>query len=310
MFTRDERRLPFVPVTVAAMDAIRAAVPKGRPYATATYMALLELANERRGDRAAVTHAALIEMVGAGRTTIKDALANLVAAGVLELREQTHGRGRIENEYVIVEPPDSGDVVSDTLSRQATDPPSPNGQPVRARPSQPSAAQAEGQTEEEGQKSASAVQTVFDEWIAVTERPPARTKLTPERRGTIKRAVASHGLDDCLAAVRNIGRSEEARSGYGRGTRFDDVKHALGSAERIEKWRDWQPPTAPGQIGRGGPPTNGDLLRALDAWQHDDNTIEGTAHDLDRRDSHHPRSLAGGTGESAVGSGAAGGVRG
>lgn len=110
------------------------------------------------------------------------------------------------------------------------------------------------------------VSIIFHAWLGATERSQAKTKLSPERRTCIKRALVSHGLADCLAAVRNIGASVEARNGYGRGTRFDDIKHALGSSERIEKWRDWKPPSArPAANGHGGKPSPGDLLAELRA---------------------------------------------
>jgi hypothetical protein len=38
MFVRDGRTLPFIPVTAAALEAIRRATPKRRPYAVTTYM--------------------------------------------------------------------------------------------------------------------------------------------------------------------------------------------------------------------------------------------------------------------------------
>lgn len=86
------------------------------------------------------------------------------------------------------------------------------------------------------------VRQVFDEWLKATERDPARTKLTDDRKRRIAKALKSHGLDDCLAAVRHIGADKHsekcARNGYGRGTRFDDIEHALGDTERIERWRD------------------------------------------------------------------------
>ena len=85
---------------------------------------------------------------------------------------------------------------------------------------------------------------IYDAWLTATERNGAKTHLSPKRKQQIKAALKSHGYDDCLMAVENIGRSTEARTGYGRGTRFDDVSHALGNAERIEKWRDWKPPQA------------------------------------------------------------------
>lgn len=81
------------------------------------------------------------------------------------------------------------------------------------------------------------VVTVFDVWAKATDRD-GRTRLTPDRRRCIVRALKSHGMDDCLAAVRNIGADTWARGQNDRGTRFDDIKHALGDAERLERWRD------------------------------------------------------------------------
>lgn len=139
MFARDGRTLPFVPVTVAAMAAIRDATPKRRPYATATYVALLELCNEERTERVAISVPMLAERVGAGRTAVKTALVDLRAAGVVEVREQFHGRGQIENEYMVIEPSQEG-AQSDTPGRETTDPPgrhttgprSPHDRPARA----------------------------------------------------------------------------------------------------------------------------------------------------------------------------------
>jgi hypothetical protein len=89
------------------------------------------------------------------------------------------------------------------------------------------------------------VRSVFDAWVAATERDPARTKLTADRRRRIEKAIASHGVDDCSAAVRHIGQDAWARGANDRSRRFDDIEHALGSAERIERWRDQQPRQAP-----------------------------------------------------------------
>jgi hypothetical protein len=88
----------------------------------------------------------------------------------------------------------------------------------------------------------SPVELVYREWIAATERDGSRTPLTDARRTVIRKALASHGLEDCLIAVRNIGLDTWARGANDRGKRYDDIKHALGSAERIERWRDSTPP--------------------------------------------------------------------
>jgi biotin operon repressor len=127
LFARDGRTLPFIPVTVAAMRAIRERITQRRPVAVATYMTLLELANEDRTDRVAVTQKELTQRVGAGRTSVQQALADLQDAGVLIVRERHHGGARLENEYVVIEPDQA---VSDTAPPPATraTPRSPDGQ--------------------------------------------------------------------------------------------------------------------------------------------------------------------------------------
>lgn len=88
-----------------------------------------------------------------------------------------------------------------------------------------------------------AVAEVYEAWLTATNRDPAKTKLTPDRKTCIQRALKEYEPAECLAAVRNIGACVEARNGYGKpGHRYDDIKHALGSGERIERWRDWKAP--------------------------------------------------------------------
>lgn len=123
LFVRDNRTLPFIPVTVAAMIAIRTRVGSGRPFAVATYMALLELANEARADRAAVSQKDLVARVGAGRTTVQQALANLQLAGVLLVLERNHGGARLENEYVVIEPDQDVSDMAPPPATRATPPP-------------------------------------------------------------------------------------------------------------------------------------------------------------------------------------------
>lgn len=104
VFVRDGRTLPFIPVTVAAVGAIRQVDKRHRSYAGWTYINLLELANEGRSDRVAVTQREIVERVGAGRGTVQAALGHLQSVGVLLVEERFHGRGRQENDYVVVEP--------------------------------------------------------------------------------------------------------------------------------------------------------------------------------------------------------------
>lgn len=79
---------------------------------------------------------------------------------------------------------------------------------------------------------------VFDAWVTATERDPQRTKFIPERKRIIEKALKSHGLEVCLRAVTRIGKDAWARGANDRSQRFDDIKHALGNAERIERWSD------------------------------------------------------------------------
>lgn len=99
---------------------------------------------------------------------------------------------------------------------------------------------------------------IFDAWVTATGRDQAKTKPSPARRKMIDAAVDEYDLDDCLAAVTNIGRDSWAMGDNERGRPFNDLAHALGSgpanrAERIEKWRDWQPPPAGARNGNGQP---------------------------------------------------------
>jgi hypothetical protein len=256
MFVRDGRTLPYVPVTVVALDAIRGTCETPRsagerrsyPHALAVYIALLELANDERADRVAVTQRDLAEKARTSRSAVQAALGDLQAAGVVEKREQAHGRARIENEYVVVEPePAREEEVHENAPLPFSDAgvASDKSSHASARPSPPSEARTRD-SEEEQQRTRAPSDTalVFDEWVRATGRSAAKTKLSGERKRCIQKALASHGLDDCLAAVCNIGSSAEARAGYGRGQRYDDVQHALSSAERIERWRDWTPPLA------------------------------------------------------------------
>lgn len=123
VFVRNGRTLPYVPVTVAAMIAIRTRVEGNRPYALATYMALLEIANEGRSERVAVTQRELVERVGAGRTSVQKAIADLQVAGVLLVLERNHGGARLENEYVVVEPDQDVSDMAPPPATRATPPP-------------------------------------------------------------------------------------------------------------------------------------------------------------------------------------------
>lgn len=94
------------------------------------------------------------------------------------------------------------------------------------------------------------VDLVFGEWITATGRDAVRTKLTAGRRRRIVKAIESHGEEMCLAAVRNIGADPWAAGQNDRGRPFNDIEHALGTAERIERWAAG--PSRPATVGRRG----------------------------------------------------------
>lgn len=118
VFVRDGRTLPFFPVTVAAMKAIDEHVTKRKPYAIATYIKLIELANDDRTAQVAVTHRRLVLRTGASRSTVQRALKDLEAAGVLQIIERTHAGSRVENEYLLIEPGQQD--VADTPASERT----------------------------------------------------------------------------------------------------------------------------------------------------------------------------------------------
>lgn len=127
LFARDGRRLPFVPVTLAALAAIAAAAEDapGRrlAYARSLYLALLELANEGRGDRVPVSRKVLGERSGCSRDLVSDLRPLLEAAGVVVVRERAHHGQTLEHEWVVVEPAAAGVPEDRTPVAGSHDPP-------------------------------------------------------------------------------------------------------------------------------------------------------------------------------------------
>lgn len=116
-FVRDGRTLPFVPVTADATGAIRQACegqPRRLAYARSLYLALLELANQDRTDRVAVSRRALGEMGGCSRELVSELRPLLEGAGVVLVQERSHGGQVLEHEWVLVEPPGAPSGLNDT----------------------------------------------------------------------------------------------------------------------------------------------------------------------------------------------------
>lgn len=98
------------------------------------------------------------------------------------------------------------------------------------------------------------VQAVFDGWIAATGKSPTRTKLDSKRRNRIKVALKSHGLEDCLAAVRGWKASPHHRGENPQGTVYNDLDLLLRDAAHIEKFAT---------LGRTSTSSGGDFIDRL-----------------------------------------------
>jgi hypothetical protein len=96
IFVRDERTLPYVPVTMLALARIDDTVrPNRRAYARSLSLALLQCAADRKR---------LGGLAGMSADLVTDLVALLEAAEILRVEERYHDNQRIENEYVLTEP--------------------------------------------------------------------------------------------------------------------------------------------------------------------------------------------------------------
>lgn len=84
-----------------------------------------------------------------------------------------------------------------------------------------------------------ATETVFAEWSSVTARG-SRTKLDRKRRAVIDKALREYPLADVLDAVRGVRLSPFHMGDNDRKTTYNDLRHILGDAERLERFRDYQ----------------------------------------------------------------------
>lgn len=225
----DRRRAPFCWQNLDDLEAIRSRCPRANLSTTlAVYTTLTEMASKhhRNGGRAGFleTRNRIAELAGVSVRTADGALSRLAEFGLIGIEKRSEGRTRLPSRYCL-------------------EPHAAIAPPVQAQGSPLHISRASDSLKEDEDESTpcSQVAVVFAAWVKSTGRT-TRTELDAERRRTIEKAIASHGLDDCLAAVRNIGLDAWARGANDRGRRFDDIKHALGDAERIERWRDWQRP--------------------------------------------------------------------
>lgn len=105
IFVRDDRTLPFIPVTTEALALIdENERPNRRAYVRSLYLALLQCANETRTDRAEVTRKKLGRMAGMSPDLVSDLARTLEACGLVRVVARFHDNQRLENEWVLTEP--------------------------------------------------------------------------------------------------------------------------------------------------------------------------------------------------------------
>lgn len=222
--------------------------------------------------------------------TVSANLGALEAAGLISRHQRRRRNGSRATDFIVLAPnwEDRGEMrdgdhdelpeaVADDASRGHSGKSSPEvfrGGQVRNPGSPPEKVTETVNAENAGasERVSADVRRVFDQWVIATKRSAAKTKITPDRQRRIKVALKSHGVEDCLAAVTNIGQDSWAMGHNDRGRPFNDIDHALGDAERIERWRDWKPPvpaTANGNVHpirqSNGKPSHDQLLAELRA---------------------------------------------
>jgi hypothetical protein len=115
IFVRDGRTLPYFPVTHNALAAIEIAAsadeeaPRRLAAARSLYLALLEMANRGRSARVPASRKRLGELAGISRDLVSDVRPILERAQVVTVIEHHHAGHRLENEWVLCEPPEQAE---------------------------------------------------------------------------------------------------------------------------------------------------------------------------------------------------------
>jgi hypothetical protein len=122
IFVRDERTLPYFPVTHNALAAIAIADdcsggPKRLAAARSLYLAVLELANEQRSASVPASRKRLGELAGVSRDLVSDLRGVLERAQVVRVEERFHDNQQLEHIWVAIEPPRQAEPVSKSVSR-------------------------------------------------------------------------------------------------------------------------------------------------------------------------------------------------
>ena len=99
----------------------------------------------------------------------------------------------------------------------------------------------EKEKKENKKQSADAVRHVFDHWVAVMGKDPARTKLTDDRKKKISARLKDYPLDDLLAAIDGCAGSSFHMGDNPEGARHDGIELIFRNGEKLEGFRDMRP---------------------------------------------------------------------
>lgn len=223
LFVREGRTLPFVPVTMQALSAIAGAASARRlAYARSMYLALLEHANEHRDDRAALSRKELGERTGCSPDLISDLAPVLVEARVIKVHERHHAGQRLENEWVIVEPPENRAPLAtshDPLGAQPqrSDVEVKNGVDAPISP-----------TDEIGE--------VWQHYDATVAKPNRlRRQLGDTEKRIIRTALSVRPKAEVLRAIDGLGRSPHHNGENDRSKKYLELRYALrGNSQKGE----------------------------------------------------------------------------
>lgn len=259
IFVRDGRTMPYVPVSTAALEALRATCAQPRkggerrsyPHALAVYIALLEFANAERGSRVALSQTDLGNRAGMSRRTVQRVLDDVQVAGVVEVNERIHGMMRTESEYVVIEPPENesatlrhnGAAQRQTVARDASE----RRNNAGARPSPPLEAQARDREERDDGDVESAlrangndaargdvVKELFDFWKQRCGHPQA--KMTRERTAKIEARLKDGYTPKQIATA--IAGAQRGAYVSDTGKRFDDIELICRNGTKLESFID------------------------------------------------------------------------
>jgi hypothetical protein len=86
------------------------------------------------------------------------------------------------------------------------------------------------------------VREVFDYWVSQC-RPNHRVRpvLSPERDRKIRKALETHGLEVCLAAIDGVLRSDWHMGRNPRAKEYNDISLVLRDAKHIEMFAERSP---------------------------------------------------------------------